>query len=134
MNEPQKKNVQMTLKNLSFVNKFKVSFVCIPEDVWSLHPEIFFPKNFELSAKFCGVCTWLQGRAIWIVSTPIKSELHNWENDWGSRLFKKWADKEDIVFPIVQGSYVRQHRELTLGGPWAEYAGQAVPKTPQTQD
>jgi hypothetical protein len=32
MNEPQK-NVQMTLKDQSFVNKFKVSFVCLPEDV-----------------------------------------------------------------------------------------------------
>ncbi len=32
MNEPQK-NVQMTLKGESFVNKFKVSFVCLPEDV-----------------------------------------------------------------------------------------------------
>jgi hypothetical protein len=32
MNEPQK-NVQMTLKDQSFVNKFKVSFVCVPEDV-----------------------------------------------------------------------------------------------------
>jgi hypothetical protein len=30
MNEPQK-NVQMTLKDQSFVKKFKVSFVCIPE-------------------------------------------------------------------------------------------------------
>jgi hypothetical protein len=27
------KNVQMTLKDQSFVKKFKVSFVCIPEDV-----------------------------------------------------------------------------------------------------
>ncbi len=34
MNEPQKNNVQMTLKDLSFVNKLKVSFVRIPEDVW----------------------------------------------------------------------------------------------------
>jgi hypothetical protein len=32
MNEPQK-NVQMTLKDQRFVNKFKVSFVCILEDV-----------------------------------------------------------------------------------------------------
>jgi hypothetical protein len=32
MNEPHK-NVQMTLKDQSFVNKFKVSFVCNPEDV-----------------------------------------------------------------------------------------------------
>jgi hypothetical protein len=31
MNEPKKKNVQMTLKDHSFVNKFKVLFVCIPE-------------------------------------------------------------------------------------------------------
>jgi hypothetical protein len=31
-NEPQK-NVQMTVKDQSFVNKFKVLFVCIPEDV-----------------------------------------------------------------------------------------------------
>jgi hypothetical protein len=28
------KNVQMTLKDQSFVNKLKVSFVCLPEDVW----------------------------------------------------------------------------------------------------
>jgi hypothetical protein len=27
------KNVQMSLKDRSFVSKFKVSFVCIPEDV-----------------------------------------------------------------------------------------------------
>ncbi len=26
--------VQMALKDQSFVNRFKVSFVCIPEDVW----------------------------------------------------------------------------------------------------
>ncbi len=32
MNEPQK-NVQMTLKDQSFVNKFKVSFLCILEVV-----------------------------------------------------------------------------------------------------
>jgi hypothetical protein len=32
MNEPQK-NVQMTLKDQSFVNKIKVSFVCLPEDL-----------------------------------------------------------------------------------------------------
>ncbi len=32
MNEPQK-NVQMTLKDQSFVNKFEVLFVCLPEDV-----------------------------------------------------------------------------------------------------
>jgi hypothetical protein len=32
MNEPKKK-VQMTLKDQSFVNKVKVSFVCNPEDV-----------------------------------------------------------------------------------------------------
>ncbi len=28
------KNAQMTLKDQSFVKKFKVLFVCIPEDVW----------------------------------------------------------------------------------------------------
>ncbi len=33
MNEPQKKNVQMALKDQSFVNKFKVLFVCFPEDM-----------------------------------------------------------------------------------------------------
>jgi hypothetical protein len=27
------KNVQMTLKDQSFINKFKVSFVCLPEDL-----------------------------------------------------------------------------------------------------
>jgi hypothetical protein len=32
MNKPQK-YVQMTLKDQSFVNKFKVSFVYLPEDV-----------------------------------------------------------------------------------------------------
>ncbi len=32
MNKSQK-NVQMTLKDQSFVNKFKVSFVCLPQDV-----------------------------------------------------------------------------------------------------
>jgi hypothetical protein len=32
MNEP-KKNDQMTLKDQSFVNKFEVAFLCIPEDV-----------------------------------------------------------------------------------------------------
>ncbi len=32
MNEPQK-NVQMTLKDQSFVNNLKVQFVCLPEDV-----------------------------------------------------------------------------------------------------
>ncbi len=32
MNEPQK-NVQETLKDQSFVNKFKVSYVCLPEYV-----------------------------------------------------------------------------------------------------
>ncbi len=33
MNEPQK-NVQMTLKDQSFVNRFNVLFVlCLPEDV-----------------------------------------------------------------------------------------------------
>jgi hypothetical protein len=42
MNEPQK-NVQMTLKDQSFVNKFKVSFVCLPEDVW--------PSNFGKCSK-----------------------------------------------------------------------------------
>jgi hypothetical protein len=31
--EQTPKNVQMTLKDQSFLNKFKVSFVCIPEDV-----------------------------------------------------------------------------------------------------
>jgi hypothetical protein len=31
--EQAPKNVQMTLKDQSFVNKFKVSFVCNPEDV-----------------------------------------------------------------------------------------------------
>jgi hypothetical protein len=34
MNEP-KKNDQKTLKDQSFVKKFEVSFVCIPEDVCS---------------------------------------------------------------------------------------------------
>jgi hypothetical protein len=35
MNEhkKKKKNVQLTLKDQSLVNKFKVSFVCLPEDV-----------------------------------------------------------------------------------------------------
>ncbi len=37
------KNVQMTLKDQSFVNKFKVLFVCIPEDVW--------PSNFGKCLK-----------------------------------------------------------------------------------
>ncbi len=32
MNEHQK-NVQMTLKDRSFVNKFEVSFGCLPNDV-----------------------------------------------------------------------------------------------------
>ncbi len=32
MNKPQK-NAQTTLKDQSFVNKFKVLFVCIPKDV-----------------------------------------------------------------------------------------------------
>jgi hypothetical protein len=32
MNKPQK-NVQMTLKDQSFVNKFKLLFVCTPEDM-----------------------------------------------------------------------------------------------------
>ncbi len=31
MNKP--KNVQMTLKDQNFVNKFKVSFVFLPEDM-----------------------------------------------------------------------------------------------------
>ncbi len=31
--EQVSKNVQMTLKDQSYFNKFKVSFVCIPEDV-----------------------------------------------------------------------------------------------------
>jgi hypothetical protein len=31
--EQAPKKVQMTLKDESFVNKFKVLFVCIPEDV-----------------------------------------------------------------------------------------------------
>jgi hypothetical protein len=31
--EQAPKNVQMTLKDQSFVKKFKVSFVCLPEDV-----------------------------------------------------------------------------------------------------
>ncbi len=33
LNKPQK-NVQMTLKHQSFVNKSKVLFVCLPEEVW----------------------------------------------------------------------------------------------------
>ncbi len=37
------KNVQMTLKDQSFVKKFKVSFVCITEDVW--------PSNFGKCLK-----------------------------------------------------------------------------------
>ncbi len=37
------KYVQMTLKDISFVNKFKVLFVCIPEDVR--------PSNFEKCLK-----------------------------------------------------------------------------------
>ncbi len=40
---PKKKNVQMTSKDPSFVNKFKVSFVCNPEDVW--------PSNFGRCLK-----------------------------------------------------------------------------------
>ncbi len=32
MNKPQE-NVQMTLKDQSFVNEFEVLFVCLPEDV-----------------------------------------------------------------------------------------------------
>jgi hypothetical protein len=63
-------NVQMTLKYHSFVNKFQVSFVCLPENVRpsnfgkclknasevTLVPKkYFFPKNFEFCAKFCGV-------------------------------------------------------------------------------
>ncbi len=32
MNDPQN-NIQMTLKDQTFVNKVKVSFVCNPEDV-----------------------------------------------------------------------------------------------------
>ncbi len=69
MNEPKKKNVQMTLKGQSFVNKFKVSFVCLPEDsvtfkFWemlknasevTLVPKNIFPTNYELCAKFRGV-------------------------------------------------------------------------------
>jgi hypothetical protein len=31
--EQAPQNVQMTLKDQSFVSKFKVSFVCLPEDV-----------------------------------------------------------------------------------------------------
>ncbi len=65
------KNVQMTLKDQSSVNKFKVLFLCIPEDVWPSNfgkmlknasevtlvrtKNIFFPKNVEICAKFCGV-------------------------------------------------------------------------------
>jgi hypothetical protein len=58
----------MTLKDHSFVKKFKVSFSCIPEVVtfkfWELFknasevtlvPKKSFPKNFELGAKFRGV-------------------------------------------------------------------------------
>jgi hypothetical protein len=54
------KNVLMTLKDQSFVNKFKVSFVCNPEDVWpsnfgkcvkkaseeTLYQKIFFLQHF----------------------------------------------------------------------------------------
>jgi hypothetical protein len=39
MNEPQK-NVQMTLEDQSFVNNFKVSFVCTPE--------VVCPSNFGM--------------------------------------------------------------------------------------
>ncbi len=42
INEPQK-NVQMTLKDQSFVNRVKVSFVCNPEDMW--------PSNFGKCLK-----------------------------------------------------------------------------------
>ncbi len=37
------KNVQMSLKDQSFVDKFKVSFVCTPEDAW--------PSNFGKCLK-----------------------------------------------------------------------------------
>jgi hypothetical protein len=64
MNKPQK-NVQMTLKDQNFVNKFEVLFVCHPEDVWlryvsevTLVPKnIFFLKilNFLQSFVECKV-------------------------------------------------------------------------------
>jgi hypothetical protein len=48
MNEPQK-NVQMTLKDQSFVNKVKVSFMCNPEDVR--------PSNFGKCLKTSQIVT-----------------------------------------------------------------------------
>jgi hypothetical protein len=41
--ERDPKIVQMTLKDKNFVNKFKVSFVCNPEEVW--------PSNFGKCLK-----------------------------------------------------------------------------------
>jgi hypothetical protein len=68
MNTP-KKNVQMTSKDQGFVNKFNVSFVSswrrVTFKFWEMLTNasevnlvakiFFFPKNFELRAKFCGM-------------------------------------------------------------------------------
>jgi hypothetical protein len=66
------KHVQMILKDQSFVNKFKVLFLCNPEDmcpsnfgkclknaseVTLVPKKNSFPNNFERCAKFCGVQT-----------------------------------------------------------------------------
>jgi hypothetical protein len=78
------KNVQMTLKDQSFVNKFKVLFMCIPEDVrpWNLGKclkclrgnlstqKYFFTKNFELPAKFRGVQS-KSGRRYFLPLSPL---------------------------------------------------------------
>jgi hypothetical protein len=91
------KNVQMTLNDQSFVSKFKVSFVVLPEDMWhsnfgkflkipqrTLVPKKnFFPKNFELCAKFCGV----QSKPDW-----------RYEQEKKKYSAKRWYSTKTVLF------------------------------------
>ncbi len=78
--EQAPRNAQMTWKVQSFVSKFEVLFVGLPEDVWPsnfgeclnmlLLPKIFFffyPGNFELCAKLRGV----QSKPCWRYLLPF---------------------------------------------------------------
>ncbi len=117
------KNVQMTFKDQSFVSKFKVWFVCLPEDVWpfkvwemlksaskvTLVPKkkyIYFPKNFELPAKFCGVN-----------SKPGWRYVMCWDHKKGFFLYTMVKTcPERPQTPILKGS--RHHLKLKTKENW----------------
>jgi hypothetical protein len=103
----------MTLKDHSFVNKFKVLFVCIPEDVWPSNfgkclkcfrgnlstKEFFFPKNFELCAKFRGVQSKPGGRYLPRYSSSRETRLADLAlNPWTSDVKK---DRKKIFIELA---------------------------------